>query len=172
MNKKVKIFLIIALFSFSGIYLFFTIISPMLFSNHAKTTVVKSVVENNVKKVVTSKTQNLKEKELKNILPANITNPFLSLKYLTSFAFINKTSLSIETPPQDAIMLNDLYFVGTFYNQDKKTLQVIINKNGKDAYISKGDVISEAYGKLKLMKIYLNFLLFMDKNGKKYYIQK
>jgi hypothetical protein len=175
MSKKLKIIIIIALFSFSGIYLFITTISPALFH---KNTSIKREVE--VKKTIdvknsnsTPETKTLREKELDALLSSSkINNPFLSSKYLSNFAFIDKTSLSIISPPKDAIEIYDVYFVGTFLNQGTKAMQVIINKDGKDMYINKGDILNEKYGKLKLMKIYTNFLLFMDREGNKYYIQK
>ncbi len=171
-KQLIKIIIIIALFSFSAVYLFFTTIAPNLFGEKHPTATVKSV--KNIQQTNNMPVSTQKEEELKKILPNidKIPNPFLSSKYLYSFEFIDKTSLSIVSPPKDAIEIYDTYFVGTFFNQETKTLQVIINKNGKDQYISKGDIINEEYGKLKLMKIYTNFLLFMDKNGKKYYIQK
>jgi hypothetical protein len=174
MSDKVKIIIVIALFGFSGIYLFITTISPALFPQNKTIKQPTTVKKINIKTTEnTVETKTLKEKELEALISSSeISNPFLSSKYLSNFAFIDKTSLSIVSPPKDAIEIYDVYFVGTFFNQNTKTLQIIINKDGKDMYINKGDIINEKYGKLKLMKIYTNFLLFMDKEGNKYYIQK
>jgi hypothetical protein len=174
MSNKVKIIIVIVLFSFSGIYLFITTISPALFPQSKTVKQPKTVKKINIPTTEnTAETKTLKDKELEALLSSSkISNPFLSSKYLSNFAFIDKTSLSIVSPPKDAIEIYDVYFVGTFLNQNTKTLQIIINKDGKDMYLNKGDMINEKYGKLKLMKIYTNFLLFMDKEGNKYYIQK
>ncbi len=175
MSKKLKIIIIIILFSFSGIYLFITTISPALFPHNKSIKQTTIINETHKAKNTTSSSEvkTLKEKKLEALISSNkISNPFLSSKYLSNFAFIDKTSLSIIAPPKDAIEIYDVYFVGTFFNQNTKTLQIIINKDGKDIYINKGDILNEKYGKLKLMKIYTNFLLFMDKEGNKYYIQK
>ena len=168
-NNKIKILIIVALFSFSGIYLFFTVMHPGTVSSNSILKSHRTIANNENKE---AKSNNISQTSESKGIVYNIENPFLSSKYLYNFAFTKKTSLSIIPPPRDAIRLSEIYFVGTFYNQDTKSLNIVVNKDGKDIYINEGDIINERYGKLKLMKVYINFLLFMDKDGKKYYIQK